>query len=229
MSTELELVKQLEESLDLGNLKEYARDVDNVMLLIDTSSSMNAHLRDEQHNSLPTRRIDALREVVNLIRVQGDVPMIAFGGPIDASVRFVSDVPEPAGGTPLAQAIMLAKEYAATRIVVISDGAPDSAPAALEAARAFAGRIDVSYVGNPNDVGEKFLEQLAQASGGSAFTGDLRDPKQLSRGVVGLLAGEVETPIQGEGFTTVDVDPEATEDDEDDDADDDDEDEDDDE
>lgn len=215
-----ELMRILESSsLEQSNLKEFARDVDNVMLLIDTSSSMGICLRDENHNVTTTRRIDALREVVNMIRVSGDVPMIAFGGPIDATVRFVSDVPEPAGGTPLAQAILLAKEYGATRVVVISDGAPDNVNDAMEAARAFGGRVDVSYVGNPRDHGETFLKALAAAAGGTQFTGDLRDTKQLSRGIVGLLNGEVEEPLlQGEGFTTVEVDPEATEEDEDDDA-----------
>lgn len=196
-----DLVRQaLEESLEAGSLKAMARDAECVMLLIDCSGSMDGRMRNGK------RRIDGLREVVNTIKVSGHVPMIAFGGPYDAQVRFVDGVPEPDGGTPLHLAIPFAKEYGATRLVVISDGIPDLQQQSLDEAKKFGGRIDVAFVGNAGDGGETFLAELARVSGGTQFTGDLGDPKKLSASVIGLLEGEVEAPIQGEGFASVDDD-----------------------
>lgn len=217
MSNEL-MRQQLEETLEAGSLKALARDVENVFLLIDTSGSMEAHMRNGK------TRIDGLREVVANIKSAGSVPMIAFGGPYDAQVRFVDVVPDPDGGTPLAEAILYAKEYGATRVVVISDGAPDSQNRAIDAAHGFGGRIDVAFVGDPGDPGIAFLKELARITGGTQFTGDLSDTKKLTGQVIGLLEGEVEerAPIQGEGFATIDPeDADEPEDDEDEDDDDD--------
>jgi hypothetical protein len=201
--------RQLEESLEAGTLKAMARDVDLPMLLIDTSGSMCSPMGNGE------LRINGLRKVVADIKSKGDVTMIAFGGPYDAQVRFVDNVPEPDGGTPLHLAIDLAKEYGATRVVVVSDGMPDLQQASLDAARRFGGRIDVAFVGDPGEGGETFLKELARITGGQQFTGTLTDPKQISCGVIGFLEGEVEqkAPIQGAGFTSVETDDDDADDD----------------
>lgn len=220
MSEEKSLVRrQLEESLT-NTVEELLNGDDVVMLLIDCSSSMDTKMKNRK------TRIDGLKEVVAGIKAQGHVPMIAFGGPFDAQVRFVDGVPEPDGGTPLHLAIPFAKEYGATRLVVISDGEPDLREQCLIEARNFNGRIDVAFVGDPGDGGEYFPGELATLTGGTSFTGDLTDPKKLTSGVIGLLEGEVEpvkAPIQGPGFTTVEDpdDIEDAEEDEDDEEDDD--------
>jgi len=169
-----------------------------VMLLIDTSGSMEGMMSNGKS------RIDGLREVVRDIRGAGDVPMVAFGGPYDAQVRFVDAVPPPDGGTPLHIAIPFAKQYAATRLVVISDGMPDLTTQSLDEAKAFGGKIDVVYVGNPGEGGSVFLDELARITGGKRFEGSLTDTKALSGAVIGLLEGDVaesHAPIQGPGFT----------------------------
>lgn len=195
-----------------------------VMLLIDTSGSMVASLRNGK------RRIDGLREVVQMIKGEGHVPMIAFGGPYDAQVRFVDAVPEPDGGTPLHSAIPFAKSYGATRLVVISDGVPDLPDQCMIEAKTFGGQIDVVFVGNEGDHGSFFLDKLAQATGGKRHEGSLDDVKKIGGTVIGLLMGEVEparAPISGPGFTAEESDGEVEEEDDDeDDEDEDDEDED---
>lgn len=215
MSTDL--IRRMEESLQAKSLTDLVNQDDNVMLLIDTSSSMDTKLRGTSK-----RYIDALREAVTTIKGAGHVPMIAFGGPYDAQVRFVDAVPEPDGGTPLHVAIPFAKEYGATRVVVISDGAPDLPEQCMIEAQNFGGQIDVVYVGDAGDMGSVFLDKLAQITGGKRFEGSLSDPKQLAGTVIGLLMGEVEkaAPIQGAGFTSVDPD-DVNEPDEDEDSDDD--------
>lgn len=234
MATEItDMIRlSLETSLE-SSLKSLAREAEVVMLLIDTSGSMNEVVgrrsRFEDHGG--KRRIDALREVVHNITTTGSVPTIAFGGPFDAQVRFVDGVPEPAGGTPLHAAIPFAKQYGANRLVVISDGMPDLADESLIQAKAFGGQIDVVFIGNPGEEGSFFLDRLAEATGGKRFEGDLGDTKKLTGVVIGLLDGEVEAPkapIQGPGFTAADepdpvLDQPLDDDDEDDDEDGDDE------
>lgn len=197
--------KNLELGLDLGgSLKSLVKaTAETVMLLIDTSGSMSDSLTGGM------RKIDGLRKSVQDINpLDNGVPMIAFGGPHDAQVRFVDKIPDPDGSTPLHVAIPYAREYGATRIVVISDGHPDDSESSSEEAKKFGGQIDVVYVGNPGDQGSTFLDQLALLTGGKRHEGDLGDTKKLTGMIIGLLEGEVEepkAPIQGAGFTTVDA------------------------
>lgn len=210
---------QIENSLQVKSLKDLVKQqTDYPMLLIDASASMGHVMLNHK------RRIDGLREVVTEILAGGPVTMICFGGEA-YEPRFVDRVPEPMGGTPLHAAIRLAKQHGATRLVVISDGEPDLAEEAMNAAREFGGRIDVVFVGNPGEGGSFFLDQLAKLTGGTRFEGSLAETKQLTGKVIGLLMGDVEpqrAPIQGAGFTAVesdDVDDEDEDDDEDDDED----------
>jgi hypothetical protein len=211
------LVRKVETSLEASSLTDLINaSTDAPFLLIDTSSSMDESCRPGK------TRISALRDVVRTIQGDTPTPMIAFGGPYGEEVRFVFDVPEPDGGTPLAQAIALAKRHGATRLVIISDGEPDNNDAAMREAEAFGGRIDVVFVGPEGSMGSFFLDEMAQKTGGERFEGSLADQKLIAGKVIGLLCGEVDENapvIQGPGFTTV----VADEDDEDDDDDDDDE------
>jgi hypothetical protein len=221
-----ELVKKLEQSLTLGGLDELVRQSEVVMLLIDTSSSMSLSVSSE-YSYVGKSRIDAMREVVADVKKEGHVPMIAFGGEYDAQVRFVDDVPNGAGGTPLHLAIPFAAQYGATRVVVISDGHPDLTEQTIEEVKRFGGRVDIVYVGPPNDPGEKFLQQLAVMSGGQQFWGDLKEIKQLAARVIGLLSGNVAADeprviiTDADGHATVEAAPEVEEDDDDSDDDDD--------
>lgn len=169
-----------------------------VMLLLDTSGSMGGS------------PIQDLSKVVVGIQAQGSVPMIAFGGPYDAQVRFVDIVPEPDGGTPLHLAIPFAKTYGATRLVVVSDGMPDLKSESLNAAREFGGQIDVVFVGHPGNEGSFFLDELAKLTGGRRINADLSNVKAITGTVIGLLEGHVEeerAPITGPGFSAVEAEP----------------------
>lgn len=221
MSNEM-IRKQVEESLESNSLKALARENETVFLLVDTSSSMFA--ADVPFTGGTTRsRIDALRDVVKNVRTDNTLPMIAFGG---GGVMFVNDVPDPEGGTPMHRALMLAKEYGATRVVVLSDGVPDLPDECLEQARQL-GQVDVIYIGGDNAYGMKFMEQMAAASGGKVLKGDLGNIKELTSHVIAFLDGEVEEPmiIRGEGFTaaedlTFETGPDDVEEDDDEDDDD---------
>jgi hypothetical protein len=180
--------KTLENTLAIGGLSDLMKATELPMLLIDTSGSMEG------------RPIELLRAAVTQIQAGGQIAMIAFGGPYDAQVRFVDVVPAADGGTPLHVAIPFAKEYGATRLVVISDGQPDLRDESMNQAKLFGGRIDVVYVGHEGDGGSLFLEALAKSTGGTRLQGDLAQTKELAATVIGLLDGEV-APT-GRVFTT---------------------------
>jgi hypothetical protein len=229
MSTDL-IRTQLETGIALGSLRSLVKaTADYPMLLIDVSGSMQYTLRANGKS-----RVEALREIVAQIRQERKDPMIAFGGRETEAPRFVDHVPDADGGTPLHLAITLAQQHGATRLVVISDGLPDLQDEAMARAKAFGGRVDVVFVGDPGEPGSFFLDELARATGGQRLEGDLAQQKQLKSAVAGLLEGEVEpqrAPIQGVGFVAEESEPEEPEepeledeDDEEDDDDDDDED-----
>jgi len=223
------LVRSLEKSASLSSLSDLVRvrENENVALLVDVSGSMADPVDGESgYNRNYTRRIDALRIVVRDVVQTKMVPVVAFGGPVtDSDHRYTyawlvpfDSIPEPVGGTPLRQAIEFARAQGFGRLLVISDGQPEDKSGCLEAAKQFGGRIDVVFVGPTNDIwgGSLFLDELAKATGGNRFEGDLGDTKQISGTIAGLLAGDV--------MEEVDEDDDEEDDDEDEDEDEDDED-----
>lgn len=178
-----ELVKKLEKSLAVGSLADLVRvrQSESIWLALDTSGSMGDYIRGGK------RRIEGLRQTVHNIQAEKRMPMLQFGNGHEPSVITNESIPDPSGGTPMHLAIDLAKAQRAGRVIIISDGMPDSQSMTMEAAGRFGGRIDVVFVGNPGEPGERFLRELAESTGGESFTGDLSEPKRLSQAVIGLL------------------------------------------
>jgi len=137
------------------------------LLLVDCSGSMANHLRSGE------RRIDALRKVVATLQAEARFPVAAFGVRCAGQVEVVDVVPEPQGSTPIDLAIAFGGAQGANHLVLVTDGAPNSEEAAFTAAKAFGGPIDVFYIGDGNDSGSTFAEQLAKATGGKFGLTDL--------------------------------------------------------
>lgn len=193
----------LEKTLSLGSLKDLVRvkDTENVKLLLDCSGSMDWQMIKGG------RKIDGLRKVVADVQAQRSTGMIAFGpafidgmamdesrsaiAPPENCVAFVHEVPEPAGGTPLKQAIEFSKVNGVGRLLLVSDGCPADPDGCMNAAREFGGRIDVVYIGDPGDRGSVFLEDLAKLTGGQRFEGDISELKEITGAVIALLTGDV--------------------------------------
>src|SRR4051794_11198920 len=201
-NSEKSLMRSASKSLEVKSFKDLirARSAENPVLLIDVSGSMGAFMRNG------ITRIDGLRQVVAGMLAKRATPMIAFGmatqqfaHPLEPQqqsrseeVGFVTEVPDAHGGTPLAEAIDFARANGYGRAVVISDGQPNYPNStSLDAARRFGGQIDVIYIGDPGDPGSMFLDELAKATGGQRFEGDLSDVKEITGAVIGLLNGEV--------------------------------------
>ncbi len=135
-----------------------------VVVIVDTSGSMAAE--DSRGNK---SRYDVACEELRALQGQypGEVAVIAFSD----QVQFCpSGIPEFfSGGTDLARALRFAKmaDVMGMQFVVISDGHPDDADDALQAAKTYTNKIDVVYVGpEGSSTGRAFLKDLAAASGG---------------------------------------------------------------
>lgn len=174
------LVKSLQQSLQVSSLRDLVRvkQNSNIMMLLDCSGSMACYMANGR------KRIDGLRDTVRSVQAEHEMKMIQFG---NGAPCFVNHVPDPSGGTPLHEGIDFARSVEAGRLLIISDGEPDSRSLAMQAARRFGGRIDVVFVGDEGSSGEAFLRELANVTGGDSFTGDLQDPKQLTGRIIGLL------------------------------------------
>jgi hypothetical protein len=239
-NTNLVVTPGLEKSLRAKTLKDLVRisDTDNPNLLLDCSGSMNERMRNGK------KRIEGLRAVVQNVQAKKPTAMIAFGptfgfneskdpnvfnpyeddAPKDGDryvlpemrvVDFVSEVPEPQGGTPLHLAIDFARQKGVGRLLLISDGQPNDMALAMTAARNFGGKIDVVYVGDPGDMGSIFLDDLAKATGGQRFEGDLTDVRELENTVIGLLTGEVMEEVDDDDDEDEDEDEDLDDDDDD--------------
>jgi Mg-chelatase subunit ChlD len=151
------------------------------LLLVDCSGSMSYPIKSGE------RRIDALRKVVATLRETHPVPVAAFGVKAHGQVEVVDTIPEPHGGTPMAEAILFALNQGANHIVLVTDGEANNEIATFDAARRFGGQIDTFYIGNGNDRGSAFAAELAAMTGGTANLTDLGKPKELAGKIVLML------------------------------------------
>ena len=85
--------------------------------------------------------LHALRDIVRMLETE-EVPFtpVIFNG---LGATRVTHIPDPCGGTPMHLGLMLARSLGAERIVLVSDGIPDSPEAALQA-RTGLGRLAAS-------------------------------------------------------------------------------------
>ena len=168
LATTKSALDRLNRSLEKSSLDDLVKArTQRALLLVDCSDSMGIRVRTGE------RRIEALRKVVTTLRETHSVPMAAFGLRGAEPVAVVDSVPEPQGGTPLDLAIEFGTEQGATKLVIVTDGEPNSEEAALDAARRFGGPIDVFYIGNGNDRGFRFCKELAETTGGTCGLSDL--------------------------------------------------------
>jgi len=155
----------------------------DIVILIDTSGSMhNADMRDGENLSRYAVACDELKKIQ--ASLPGKIALLSFS----SDVQFCpSGIPFDFGGmTELAKALRFAKmaDVDGMRFIVISDGEPDSEADALSIAKTYKNKIDTIYIGPANGGGKKFLERLAQVSGGQDIT---INTKELASSVKLLL------------------------------------------
>lgn len=159
-----------------------------VYILLDYSGSMKEYEGSR-------RRIDHLREAMKgIILDNPDATLISFtcGYAQEMKATEINDK-EPAGGTPMAEAIELATRKQAKRIIIVSDGQPDNKTAAHAAACRANARIDIVYLGSDHD-----RETIAFMSGLATATGGILQVKQLAaRGGTAALENSIRGLLPG--------------------------------
>ncbi len=73
------------------------------------------------------------------------------------------------------------------RMILISDGEPDSEADTLKIAKTFTSKIDTIYVGSEDGPGRQFLRSLSAATGGISITNATRDLNKLSDNITRLI------------------------------------------
>jgi hypothetical protein len=156
------------------------------LVLLDCSGSMY-EVRPEG------RRIDLLRTVLTYVLPNfPSARLVAFGS-IAQDISEPSGLPESTlGSTAVHRALAHIAPLRPELLVVISDGEPDNAGAALmEARRSRCPKIATYFTGDEkNRKAVEFLQQLARCStggAGEAVIADLRHPEKLAQALQKVL------------------------------------------
>lgn len=129
------------------------------------------------------RKIDILQDA---LATPAGSEIVAFGGGV-TPLRAGQMLPEPSGSTPLHLALEHCAQICATDILVVSDGHPDDARAALAVADRLHARIDVIYCGPETDhAGIDFMRRLARG-GGAARHSNMAQPQAVIEAVRALM------------------------------------------
>jgi hypothetical protein len=147
-------------------------------LLLDTSASMYG---------------SPIQELRKVVKQFPDITRVCF----NSRVQIIPPggyIPDPSGGTDLASGIHSVKVEGFTSAVLITDGEPNSQPAAISAAKQTQIHLDIVFVGSGTE--PPFLQELARACGGTCQSGSLEFTAQLVNTVTALL-GAASEPTKG--------------------------------
>lgn len=152
------------------------------LVLADVSGSMSESAGSRS-------KYDLLREALDQALRPGD-DLIAFSS-TPRRVDSPQHLPYPSGGTALHLALSETVKAQPGVTLVISDGQPDDAEAAIREAAKLKGRIDVIYVGPDDDADAiAFMRRLAAAGGGRCHVHDLRRARAALAPIIrGALPG----------------------------------------
>lgn len=131
------------------------------LFILDVSGSMSETVDKE-------RKIDHLK---NIMKKYPDANMMTFSIRV-SFIKKASDIPEPQSSTNLAYALECVKDnktLSPERLVLISDGEPDSKQDAFAEAIKLGLPIDIIFIGRKGSDGDLFMEELAKKTNGSHF------------------------------------------------------------
>lgn len=160
----LDLSKRIELNLEKLDLNK-PEVLEKTLFLLDVSGSMDVKIKG-------IRKIDSLRDVMDKYP---NAEMICFSSGVNTITKS-SEIPEPYGGTNLAHALeyisrdICSSVRAPERIVLVSDGEPDSNSGALDEAKTLGLPIDIIFIGSKGSDGEKFMKELSSLTWGKHFT-----------------------------------------------------------
>lgn len=149
-----------------------------VVLLCDLSGSM-----ESQANGGRTRFQALVKAVGELLEQEPEAKVVCFNG----KAWVTKDISEesPDGGTNLAEGFRKVQTLNPTHTIVVSDGQPNNADAAIAAARLTPGVISMIYVGPDEDKGAiAFMERLTRVGAG---VGVIDDQRHATANLIGSL------------------------------------------
>lgn len=153
-----------------------------IVVIVDTSASMGQH---DAPGGIS--RYQAACDQLSTIQGQnpGKVAVISFSSWPAFCPNGTPD--NLNGSTDMVEALKFVKpvDGTGTKIVLVSDGEPDSAEGTLNIAKTFQTAIDVIYIGREGGYGYQFLQQLAKLTGGKSFKSEA--PGLLANGIETLL------------------------------------------
>jgi hypothetical protein len=137
----------------------------STVILADTSSSMCGQ---------PI--IELRAKLAKLSPSMRGARILAFDSVVH-EVESPEQLPEPSGSTRLDLAIERAREFQPFELIVISDGAPDDAEAALSRAREMPCVIQTIFIGDERQKPDavRFMNKLAHENGGKAIVRRVTD------------------------------------------------------
>ncbi len=160
-----------------------------VALVCDRSASMNEYTKSGK------TRAQLEDEVVTELqsRYSGKIVVVGF----NSSGYLCEDgvLPTPTSDTSFGAAFEVAEALsdAGLRVIIISDGEPNEinyggeSQLLADAKRKFHGNMDCIFVGDENSAGERFMQRLAEAVGGSATLCDLNAGSRLLQETIETL------------------------------------------
>lgn len=157
----------------------------DAVVIVDTSASMNVcDVGEDRTRSRYLAACDELRKLQEAM--PGKVAVVSFSG----STEFCpGGVPRYIGSTTdMTGALQFVKIADGTgiKLILISDGEPDSPSETLKVARTFTTKIDTIFIGPEGSEGARFLRELSEATGGIATTQKTNELHKLG-GTVKLM------------------------------------------
>lgn len=166
MSSIIQVEKEITELEELRKQNKALKDIHlqfiDVGFLLDLSGSMNGMLPDGK------RAIDHLKETVTKLRI----PKHNYFGFANFCVQGEMELGIAGYSTNLAGAFqyLRASEYKFKKLVLISDGMPNSPELAIQEGKKLGIPVDIIYTGEKDTDGERFMEKLALETQGSSVT-----------------------------------------------------------
>lgn len=158
---------------------------EKLMILMDVSISMGAAMdggytsygADDSRLGCAKRAItkfldlsDPVRAIIGLMAFSNHTDLCAVPTPHFNQVERAASGMSTMGGTNMAGGLKDARAQAPTRVILVSDGAPDSEPATLRVVETMyvpaSTPIDAIYIGLDEEPGADFLKKICTMTGG---------------------------------------------------------------
>lgn len=185
----------MSKALTIGSIQDVANNAGKP--LAETFMSVDALIMFDRSLSMEDRDCPERQQrwevaVRELRRLQAEIPGKIGVVQFSTFVEFIpGGMPDlPSGTTNMEAVLNFVKpvDRCGIKLILISDGEPDYAEGALNAARGFQTAIDTIYIGPSGGSGADFLRRLSALTGGRSETQSVREIPELARTLTRMLS-----------------------------------------